>query len=89
MQQRHRMRLALAQGIPADHAREPLAQAELLEERVGEPSGLVGDDAEGEAPRGKLGEHRIHSGKEPRPSAERGAVDLEIAALQSGQPLHI
>ncbi len=89
LQHRHRMRLALAQGIAADHARELLAEPQLFQQRLGEPPGLVGDDAEGDAPCRELGEYRIHSGEEPRSCAECGGVDLQKAPLQGGQPLDV
>ncbi len=81
------MRLTLGHRIAAHHAGEARPQAQLLEQRIGEPRRLVGDNTGLQAPPGERIEHLGHAGKEPRALAQSAAVDLEEAPLQDGGTL--
>ena len=73
---------ARAQRVAAHHAGEARPQSELLEQRLGEPRRLVGDDAGHQAARGERVEHLVHAVEQARLEAEarRGRCPGSAAA---------
>ena len=83
MTQRRRIRLALGEGVAADHGAEPGSDAEGIQQGAGEPLGLVGDAGELEPRAAPMVQGRLDPGIEKALRAQIVGVRLE----EAGQPL--
>ena len=77
MQQRHRVRLAFGQRVAADDGAYAIVQLHFDQQRIGEPAGLVGDDAPGNPAPLERTEHLVAAFEQARVFGEALSVDVQ------------